>query len=96
MKADEDIVGDLKPLIKSWTELFQFKLNLQKGDLLKLEFVFPLQVFYSFNFWLMFRQQLKERQERQSMKKKSLEEIQNMPGNLCLDFFSSMNEFVNL
>lgn len=38
-------------------------------------FVSVLQVFYSFSFWLMFRQQLKERQEEQSMKEESLDEV---------------------
>ncbi|XP_068996597.1 piezo-type mechanosensitive ion channel component 2 [Embiotoca jacksoni] len=33
------------------------------------------KVFYSFSFWLMFRQQLKERQEEQSMKEESLDEV---------------------
>uniref|UniRef100_UPI0037E7B47C piezo-type mechanosensitive ion channel component 2 n=1 Tax=Semicossyphus pulcher TaxID=241346 RepID=UPI0037E7B47C len=33
------------------------------------------KVFYSFSFWLMFRQQLKERQEEQSLKAESLDEV---------------------
>ncbi|XP_029912219.1 piezo-type mechanosensitive ion channel component 2 [Myripristis murdjan] len=33
------------------------------------------KVFYSFSFWLMFRQQLKERQEEQSLKEESLDEV---------------------
>nr|XP_061802951.1 piezo-type mechanosensitive ion channel component 2-like [Nerophis lumbriciformis] len=33
------------------------------------------KVFYTFSFWLMFRQQLKERQEEQKLKAKSLDEI---------------------
>ncbi|CAJ1085575.1 piezo-type mechanosensitive ion channel component 2 [Xyrichtys novacula] len=33
------------------------------------------KVFYSFSFWLMFRQQLKERQEEQSLKEQSIEEV---------------------
>ncbi|XP_035014498.2 piezo-type mechanosensitive ion channel component 2 [Hippoglossus stenolepis] len=33
------------------------------------------KVFYSFSFWLMFRQQLKERQEEQSLKDESLDEV---------------------
>ncbi|KAK5599952.1 hypothetical protein CRENBAI_012981 [Crenichthys baileyi] len=37
------------------------------------------KVFYTFNFWVMFRQQLKERKEEQSMKKESLEDINVMP-----------------
>lgn len=40
-----------------------------------------LQVFYSFSFWLMFRQQLKERQEEQSMKEESLDEVKVMSRN---------------
>ncbi|KAF3696681.1 Piezo-type mechanosensitive ion channel component 2 Protein FAM38B [Channa argus] len=37
------------------------------------------KVFYSFSFWLMFRQQLKEKQEERSMKEKSLDEVKVMP-----------------
>ncbi|XP_072222975.1 piezo-type mechanosensitive ion channel component 2 [Leuresthes tenuis] len=37
------------------------------------------KVFYSFNFWMMFRQQLKERQEEQSAKEESLDEVKVMP-----------------
>ncbi|KAM4570603.1 piezo-type mechanosensitive ion channel component 2 [Fundulus diaphanus] len=37
------------------------------------------KVFYTFSFWVMFRQQLKEREEERSMKKESLEEIKVMP-----------------
>ncbi|XP_078144364.1 piezo-type mechanosensitive ion channel component 2 [Centroberyx gerrardi] len=33
------------------------------------------KVLYSFSFWLMFRQQLKERQEEQSLKEESLDEV---------------------
>ncbi|XP_034065209.1 piezo-type mechanosensitive ion channel component 2 [Gymnodraco acuticeps] len=33
------------------------------------------KVFYSFSFWLMFRQQLKERQEEQSLKAESLDQV---------------------
>ncbi|XP_053280799.1 piezo-type mechanosensitive ion channel component 2 [Pleuronectes platessa] len=33
------------------------------------------KVFYSFSFWLMFRQQLKERQEEKSLKAESLDEV---------------------
>uniref|UniRef100_A0A665UH78 Uncharacterized protein n=1 Tax=Echeneis naucrates TaxID=173247 RepID=A0A665UH78_ECHNA len=33
------------------------------------------KVFYCFSFWLMFRQQLKERQEEQSLKEESLDEV---------------------
>ncbi|XP_034551393.1 piezo-type mechanosensitive ion channel component 2 [Notolabrus celidotus] len=33
------------------------------------------KVFYSFSFWLMFRQQLKERQEEQSLKTQSLDDL---------------------
>ncbi|KAL6119927.1 uncharacterized protein ACO6RY_04388 [Pungitius sinensis] len=33
------------------------------------------KVFYSFSFWLMFRQQLKEKQEEQSLKEESLDEV---------------------
>ncbi|XP_058500051.1 piezo-type mechanosensitive ion channel component 2 [Solea solea] len=36
------------------------------------------KVFYSFSFWLMFRQQLKERQEEQSLKDESLDEVKVM------------------
>lgn len=41
-----------------------------------------LQVFYSFSFWLMFRQQLKERQEEQSLNEESLDEVKVLPRNL--------------
>ncbi|XP_035513016.1 piezo-type mechanosensitive ion channel component 2 [Morone saxatilis] len=37
------------------------------------------KVFYSFSFWLMFRQQLKERQEEQSLKEESLDEVKVVP-----------------
>ncbi|XP_038577867.1 piezo-type mechanosensitive ion channel component 2 [Micropterus salmoides] len=37
------------------------------------------KVFYSFTFWLMFRQQLKERQEEQSLKEESLDEVKVVP-----------------
>ncbi|XP_008287485.1 piezo-type mechanosensitive ion channel component 2 [Stegastes partitus] len=37
------------------------------------------KVFYSFSFWLMFRQQLKERQEEQSMKAESLDDVKVVP-----------------
>ncbi|XP_054465286.1 piezo-type mechanosensitive ion channel component 2 [Anoplopoma fimbria] len=37
------------------------------------------KVFYSFSFWLMFRQQLKERQEEQSLKEESLNEVKVLP-----------------
>ncbi|XP_030590436.1 piezo-type mechanosensitive ion channel component 2 [Archocentrus centrarchus] len=37
------------------------------------------KVFYTFSFWLMFRQQLKERQEGQSMKAESLDEVKVVP-----------------
>lgn len=43
--------------------------------------VFP-QVFYSFNFWLMFRQQLIERKEAQSLKAESLDEVKVVPRNI--------------
>lgn len=46
-----------------------------------------LQVFYTFSFWLMFRQQLKERQEEQSLKAESLDEVKVEPRNLFLDCF---------
>lgn len=46
-----------------------------------------LQVFYSFSFWLMFRQQLKERQEEQRLKAESLDEVKVMPRNLFLNCF---------
>ncbi|XP_040908244.1 piezo-type mechanosensitive ion channel component 2 [Toxotes jaculatrix] len=36
------------------------------------------KVFYSFSFWLMFRQQLKERQEEQRLKEESLDEVKVM------------------
>ncbi|KAF7646948.1 hypothetical protein LDENG_00179990 [Lucifuga dentata] len=36
------------------------------------------KVFYTFSFWLMFRQQLKERKEAQSLKAESLDEIKVM------------------
>ncbi|XP_037629066.1 piezo-type mechanosensitive ion channel component 2 isoform X2 [Sebastes umbrosus] len=37
------------------------------------------KVFYCFSFWLMFRQQLKERQEEQSLKEESLDEVKVVP-----------------
>ncbi|XP_034393255.1 piezo-type mechanosensitive ion channel component 2 [Cyclopterus lumpus] len=37
------------------------------------------KVFYSFSFWLMFRQQLKERQEEQTLKEESLDEVKVLP-----------------
>ncbi|KAM4738104.1 piezo-type mechanosensitive ion channel component 2 [Anableps anableps] len=37
------------------------------------------KIFYTFSFWVMFRQQLKERKEEQNMKMESLEEIKVMP-----------------
>ncbi|XP_031142000.1 piezo-type mechanosensitive ion channel component 2 [Sander lucioperca] len=37
------------------------------------------KVFYSFSFWLMFRQQLKEREEEQSLKEESLDEVKVVP-----------------
>ncbi|XP_059190060.1 piezo-type mechanosensitive ion channel component 2 [Centropristis striata] len=37
------------------------------------------KVFYSFSFWLMFRQQLTERQEEQSLKEESLDEVKVVP-----------------
>ncbi|XP_068453642.1 piezo-type mechanosensitive ion channel component 2 [Clinocottus analis] len=37
------------------------------------------KVFYSFSFWLTFRQQLKERQEEQSLKEESLDEVKVLP-----------------
>ncbi|AWP09441.1 putative piezo-type mechanosensitive ion channel component 2-like [Scophthalmus maximus] len=37
------------------------------------------KVLYSFSFWLMFRQQLKERQEEQSLKEESLDEVKVVP-----------------
>ncbi|KAM6930104.1 piezo-type mechanosensitive ion channel component 2 [Lycodopsis pacificus] len=37
------------------------------------------KVFYSFSFWLMFRQQLKERQEEQILKEESLDEVKVLP-----------------
>ncbi|XP_047463265.1 piezo-type mechanosensitive ion channel component 2 [Mugil cephalus] len=37
------------------------------------------KVFYTFSFWLMFRQQLTERQEEQSLKEESLDEVKVMP-----------------
>uniref|UniRef100_A0A087XPM9 Uncharacterized protein n=1 Tax=Poecilia formosa TaxID=48698 RepID=A0A087XPM9_POEFO len=40
------------------------------------------KVFYTFSFWVMFRQQLKERKEEQNMKKESLEDITSVPRNL--------------
>lgn len=47
------------------------------------------QVFYSFNFWLMFRQQLKERKEAQSLKAESLDEVKVVPRNILLrDFYN--------
>lgn len=45
-----------------------------------------LQVLYSFSFWLMFRQQLKERQEEQSLKEESLDEVKVVPRNIFLGF----------
>uniref|UniRef100_A0A673ABJ4 Uncharacterized protein n=1 Tax=Sphaeramia orbicularis TaxID=375764 RepID=A0A673ABJ4_9TELE len=37
----------------------------------------PMDVFYTFSFWLMFRQQLKERQEAQMLKAESLDEVKD-------------------
>ncbi|TNN60308.1 Piezo-type mechanosensitive ion channel component 2 [Liparis tanakae] len=37
------------------------------------------KVFYSFSFWLMFRQQLKERHEEQTLKEESLDEVKVLP-----------------
>ncbi|XP_041859109.1 piezo-type mechanosensitive ion channel component 2 [Melanotaenia boesemani] len=37
------------------------------------------KVFYSFNFWVMFRQQLKERTEEKNIKAESLDEVKVMP-----------------
>ncbi|XP_078110731.1 piezo-type mechanosensitive ion channel component 2 [Sander vitreus] len=37
------------------------------------------KVFYSFSFWLMFRQQLKEREEEQSLKEESIDEVKVVP-----------------
>ncbi|XP_035801250.1 piezo-type mechanosensitive ion channel component 2 isoform X1 [Amphiprion ocellaris] len=37
------------------------------------------KVFYSFSFWLMFRQQLKERQEEQRLKAESLDDVKVVP-----------------
>ncbi|KAI3357269.1 hypothetical protein L3Q82_015721 [Scortum barcoo] len=37
------------------------------------------EVFYCFSFWLMFRQQLKERKEEQSLKEESLDEVKVEP-----------------
>lgn len=48
-----------------------------------------LQVFYSFNFWLMFRQQLKERKEAQSLKAESLDEVKVVPRNILLIYFNN-------
>lgn len=46
-----------------------------------------LQVFYCFSFWLMFRQQLEERQEEQSLKEESLDEVKVEPRNLFSNCF---------
>lgn len=43
-----------------------------------------LQVFYTFSFWLMFRQQLKERKDEQSLKAESLDEVKVVPRNLLV------------
>lgn len=48
----------------------------------------PSQVFYNFSFWLMFRQQLKEKQEEHSLKEESLDEVKVMQRNLFLDCFN--------
>ncbi len=52
-----------------------------------LDILCVLQVCYSFSFWLMFRQQLKERQEEQSLKEKSLDEVKVMPRNSLSNCF---------
>ncbi|XP_074537420.1 piezo-type mechanosensitive ion channel component 2 [Halichoeres trimaculatus] len=56
------------------------------------------KVFYSFSFWLMFRQQLKERQEEQSLKAQSLDEVktdsteENQPSPLVAMLISGVKE----
>lgn len=41
----------------------------------ELCYVLVLQVFYTFSFWLMFRQQMVERKEELLMKEESLDEV---------------------
>uniref|UniRef100_A0A8C2WHQ6 Piezo domain-containing protein n=1 Tax=Cyclopterus lumpus TaxID=8103 RepID=A0A8C2WHQ6_CYCLU len=57
-------------------------------------------VFYSFSFWLMFRQQLKERQEEQTLKEESLDEVKVLPQNFltCSQTILplSINSFLHL
>lgn len=52
---------------------------------LPLWFLCVLQIFYSFSFWLMFRQQLQERQEEQMAKEESLDEVKVVPRNWFCD-----------
>ncbi|XP_014195171.2 piezo-type mechanosensitive ion channel component 2 [Haplochromis burtoni] len=58
------------------------------------------KVFYTFSFWLMFRQQLKERQEGQSMKAESLDEVkvvppeENQPSPLVAKLISGVKGFL--
>ncbi|XP_076734493.1 piezo-type mechanosensitive ion channel component 2 [Maylandia zebra] len=58
------------------------------------------EVFYTFSFWLMFRQQLKERQEGQSMKAESLDEVkvvpseENQPSPLVAKLISGVKGFL--
>lgn len=47
-----------------------------------------LQVFYSFSFWLMFRQQLTERREQQGLKAESLDEVKVVPRNIFSLYFN--------
>jgi len=43
---------------------------------------FALQIFYTFNFWLMLRQQLQETQELRLLKEESLDEVKVLSCNL--------------
>lgn len=53
------------------------------------------QVFYSFSFWLVFRQQLKERQEEQNLKAESinLDEVKVVQCNLFLYCFPNYCDY---
>lgn len=52
-------------------------------------YVCVLQVFYTFSFWLMFRQQLKEKQEEQILKEESLDEVKVVT---CNSFWNCFHE----
>ena len=47
-----------------------------------LSFLLGPQIFYTFSFWLMLRQQLQEIQEQKMMKAESLDEVKVLSCNL--------------